>query len=634
MKQRLYRPSIGERLLLFWLHACGAPPSAAESYGQSRDAAPPASPTVQGPASSADTDTLPAATDPSTTPDTSSEDRPDSQSGRRIDEETPTAAPNASNTPQDAAATPEQAGEANSEPSSGTMSESEHSSARVSWIPSPPRALGMLAGFEAKYATDVNVYGSDMATSFQHDGQVVVLFGDTYNNPQGACDTKLGDNDDMVGTLPVARLEDMPQLDVLTESDDSGKFRPVRLFRSSGESVLLDEFKVPISGFSTGDTAYAFFQAQIPVRCASDNRSGGEECPKQEGVRCESNLSFCQPSPVSTPGLCEAGQPACLIGGCSRGAACIDTRSSQFDGSARGAAASVMSEVYLASARGDDLATYDVVGTWRTNVFSHLSARTVAHFSGTRSGADYGPGASDLLVWGRPAMHAEEGRQAHLYFATTPLPVSVSDGELELRYYAGLDARTGEPRWSDDAGEAAALSMDGEPGGDPSEVQAIVTLTTVSWLGDPVRQWVMMYGGDLPTNLLVDPVGTRAAPNTGAIVMRFADHPWGPWGAPLVHLVAGSPDVVGDAYGPGGIMFHEGCVDQPNARCARSDPYSLDLFAQCVMRPYRDPGRLYAPAIVDAYTHPNEQGGIDFTWAVSTWLPYAAYLLETSIHPE
>jgi hypothetical protein len=80
-------------------------------------------------------------------------------------------------------------------------------------------------------------------------------------------------------------------------------------------------------------------------------------------------------------------------------------------------------------------------------------------------------------------------------------------------------------------------------------------------------------------------------------------------------------------------MFHPQCVDQPPARCARSDAYGLDLTGRCVMQPIAAPGRLYAPALIDSYTRENALGGLDLTWAVSSWQPYAVYLMRTSIHP-
>lgn len=502
------------------------------------------------------------------------------------------------------------------------------------WRAAPPRKLGMLAGFEASYATpDVQVYGSDMAASFEHAGQVVMLFGDTYAAPDSACDTRLGENDDMVATLPLPYDGGLPKLQVLTEPTSATTFRRVSL-RHEQSAIVLDEFKVPIAGFSDGSSAFALFQPQQPVGCDVDSELASGGCPLQDGVQCLPNIASCQPAGVSVPVLCEPQQPICLLGGCPRSAACVDTLSSEYDGSPRGEAAAVLSTVYIGKAHADDLTAFDAIATWRTNKFSHPAARTVRHFSAATSGADYSPGHGDLLLWGRPGIYGEQGREARLYFATARLPLEESNGELHARYFAGLDDATGEPRWSDDAGAAVPLAMDGLPSGDPHEPQAIVGTTTVSWLGAPIQRWLMMYGGDLPSSLLGDPFVTHRSVNAGAIVMRLAEHPWGPWSPALVHLPAGSPNNIGDAYGPGGIMFHASCVDQPGARCARSDPYSLDLTGLCVMRPAPDPGRLYAPAIIDAYTRNNAQGGLDVTWAISTWLPYATYLMQTSFYPD
>jgi len=499
------------------------------------------------------------------------------------------------------------------------------------WVPSRPRKLGMLVGFDAEYATpNVKVFGSDLASSFEHAGKIVMLFGDTYGQPDAACNTMFGQNDDMAGTLPLERIAQMPKLAPVTEPASPDEFRRVQLFRA-GAPVLLDQFKVPMTGFSDGDAAYAVFQPQIPVRCEAEP---AQVCPERDGVLCVPDLSFCPPSPITTPAICEPQSPLCLVGSCTRGSACVDTRSSQYDGSARGNAASVLSEVYIARARGEDFASYDVVATWQTNLFSHAATRTVSRFTGSSADADYRHGYGALFVWGRPGMMAEQGRQARLYLATASLPLQEEeDGAFRPRYYAGSDERTGEPIWTENQARAVPLAMDGMANGNASEEQGIVNTTTVSWLPAPINKWVMMYGGDLPPHLLADAMGTRATPRNGSIVVRFAEHPWGPWSAPVEHLRAGSPDRVGDAYGPGGLMFHSDCMDVDAATCAPSHPYTLDLTGQCVMRASTELGRLYAPAIIDPYTRRNAQGGIDITWAISTWNPYAIYLMETSFDP-
>lgn len=497
-------------------------------------------------------------------------------------------------------------------------------------VATKPRVSTMLVGPTASYAApDTEVYGSDMATSFEYNGKVVVLFGDTFSSIENACDNMPRTNNDMVGTLPGELGAEPPKLDVV-RGPSSKTFQGLKAFQG-GASVNLSDFKIPIAGFSDGQVANVIFQAQLPVTCDPAAPVEQQGCPAQDGVQCIAELSSCEPATVSVPNLCEPASAVCLAGGCKKYDGCIDSHSSQYDGSKRGIAASIMSNVLFTKARGDDLATYDVVATWQTNKFAQPTVRPVKHFSGKTSDADYSFGSSDLLIWGRMAMHAEEGRQARLYFATVPLPLPASDSVLHPRYFAGSHEMTGQPIWTEDQAEAAALPMDGHINGDASEPQGIVTSTTLSWLGEPINRWVMMYGGDLPNVLLADPNGTRMTPHTGAIVMRFAEHPWGPWSPAVEHLPAGSPNVMGDAYGPGGIMFHPDCKDLPNAKCAPSDPVN---FALCNARPPNDLGRLYSPAIIDAYTRKNDQGGLDITWAVSTWVPYGAYLMQTSINPE
>lgn len=367
-----------------------------------------------------------------------------------------------------------------------------------SWVPSRPRKLGMLVGREAKYAVpNVKVFGSDLASSFAHAGKIVMLFGDTYGQPDAACSTMFGQNDDMAGTLPLERIEQMPKLAPVTQTAAPDEFQRVQLFRD-GSPVLLDQFKVPMTGFSDGNAAYAVFQPQLPVRCGEEPT---QVCPERDGVLCVPNISFCPPSPITTPAICEPQAPLCLLGACTRGSACVDTRSSQYDGSARGNAASILSEVFIARARGEDLASYDVTATWQTNLFSHAATRTVARFTGSGTDADYQPGHGALLIWGRPGMMAEQGRQARLYLATAALPLA--QGVFRPRYYAGSDEQTGEPIWTENQARAAPLAMDGMPNGNASEEQGIVNTTTVSWLPAPIARArsssvATKYTADLP----------------------------------------------------------------------------------------------------------------------------------------
>jgi hypothetical protein len=115
--------------------------------------------------------------------------------------------------------------------------------------------------------------------------------------------------------------------------------------------------------------------------------------------------------------------------------------------------------------------------------------------------------------------------------------------------------------------------------------------------------------------------------------MRFADHPWGPFSPPEPHVIPGSPLRIDDPVGPGGYLYDAKCVKSGSTACAQSDPHRpLDAVIGCPFAS-EDPGRLYAPNIIDNYTRPNADGGLDIIWNVSTWNPYAVKLFRTSIRP-
>jgi hypothetical protein len=494
------------------------------------------------------------------------------------------------------------------------------------WVLSAPRKVGLLVGREAKYPqAGLQVFGSDIGYTFEHSGKVLMLFGDTYARADSPCDTSTPHNDDMLATLPLQYRPGLPEFNAFTEPNAPTEFRKLQLIRD-GESIVLDAFKVPVTGFSDGTHAYAMFQTQAPVRC--DN---GATCPGQAGVMCVQGVTTCKPAPVTAPVTCELLSVLCTGKDCKIDA-CVDTRSATYDGTARGNAASVLSTVDIARQRTPDDTTFDSVVAWKTNMFSHPAARTVTKFTGMRAGSDYSHGYGSLLIWGRAGMAAEQGREARLYFATQSLPFQDAS-DFKPQYYAGFDTQSGEPRWSDDPGKAEPLALDGQPGGSPHEELAFVGTTNVSWLGAPVNRWILMYGGDVADFMLADPQGTRSRPNAGSIVVRFAEHPWGPWTVGVPHLSPGSPTEVGTPYGPGGIMFHPSCKDAPNAPCARADAYSLNLLGMCIASS-TDQGRLYAANTIDSYTRKNDRGGLDISWTVATWSPYTVVAFESSLIPK
>lgn len=198
------------------------------------------------------------------------------------------------------------------------------------------------------------------------------------------------------------------------------------------------------------------------------------------------------------------------------------------------------------------------------------------HGRGPRRGndADYAPGSDALLVWGRPGFTGEQGRQAQLYLAVQDLPLRKgASGELRSRprFFAGC-SKSGRPRWSRREGKAAPLALDGVAGGSPHEAQPQVLQMGIGWLGAPLGRWVMLYGGDLADYLLADPGADSPGPSPGAVRIRFAEQPWGPWSVAQAHLVPGDFAEAGDPFGPGGVLFHPECSDLGPVLCTDSDP--------------------------------------------------------------
>jgi hypothetical protein len=144
----------------------------------------------------------------------------------------------------------------------------------------------------------------------------------------------------------------------------------------------------------------------------------------------------------------------------------------------------------------------------------------------------------------------------------------------------------------------------------------------------------MLYGGDLADYLLADPAGQRPGSHPGALRIRFADQPWGPWTPPEPHLRPGRPDVVGDPGGPGGVLFHNLCMGVGADICAPGDPTRPPDFFLPGCPSFGaafDIGRFYAPNVIDAYTRVAGPTTLDLLWNVSTWNPYAVVLMRTRI---
>jgi hypothetical protein len=504
---------------------------------------------------------------------------------------------------------------------------------------SAPRRVAALVGPGSAVAQGLQLYGTDLGLSFEHKGKLFMLFGDTWSSADDICQQARPQQDDTLATIPLEYTGTTPVPSFATKDDAAGEPSNIHLYRGN-DSLALGYGQAPIAGFSDGQHSFAFFERLVPVTCDDDTvANGSAACVPGSASFCSKELGLCQPDYLSFPVACDLNQDMCLPGQtCVATALCVDPTSSQYDdGHFGGQSAALTFQTELGAARDANVADYDSVLAWHTNKFSQPAVRTVRRFVGGPGDNDYRPGADTLFVWGRPGYVAEQGRQAALYLMAHHLPLQLdAAGRLrfEPQYFAGLDAVSGSPTWSSNESDAQPLSLDGQVGGSSYEEIPILGPVGMAWLPEPISRWMMMYGGDLADYLLIDPASSRTANAPGSIVVRFAEQPWGPFSFPSVHLAPGSPLREGDPYGPGGYLYHPDCVDQGTAQCARSDPRRpLDTAIDGCPIAFPDPGRLYAPNIIDNYMRPTADGGLDVVWNVSTWNPYGVQLLETTLHP-
>jgi hypothetical protein len=506
----------------------------------------------------------------------------------------------------------------------------------------PPELVGPLVGPEARPIAGLKLFGTDLGHTFVHGGRHTILFGDTMPYATFYCDDHDPMQDDSLATLPLSPPNGVPPLSFVTTPGDPSQYATLHLTRG-GTLLPTGLGSTPNTGFSDGQHAFTVM-GHLELTTCQGSGTSALGCDSEAGLTCTHDVGTCSPMLGNVPTVCDtATAEGCVLGQrCvpSDQGYCVDLTSSTYDGTVSGARFVIAHNTELAVQRDDDPAAFDSVYTFASTKFSGVVARTVSRISDERRDDDFSPGTGALLVWGRPAFSQENGRQSQLYLFkhTLPLPVS-SDGTVafEPQFFAGVDPESGEPRWSGAQRDAVGIAMDGKRNGSPSEPTIVVNQFTLSWLGPPVNKWMMLYGGDVPDGLLVDPNAANAQGTRGPVRVRFADWPWGPFSPAQVYLSPGSPSTRGDPYGPGGFLYNVACQDQPDAPCARTDPVrpADSVVPGCPTPAIQlDIGRLYGVNIIDAYTQADPEGGLAVAWNVSTWNPYGVVLMRSRVaHP-
>jgi hypothetical protein len=509
--------------------------------------------------------------------------------------------------------------------------------------------LGPFTGHHAALHPDnqragIEYYGTDLGWTYVHQGQIHFLFGDTWKNDRGEPVTRT--HDDTFGTIP---LSEWPSGALISSSSiPRVKFAT----RADGQLATLDTgvpaegLKTPVGAFSSGEREFAIFITGKPQACRVDSDCSG-------GFTCETSVGFLGERPGIPAGLtlaCEEGSTACISDTLFDAAnkpigetgLCADKTSSLWTDSPSGRTSATTMEHIVAVRDQSDPAKYRKLQSWHTNKFINVAMRTVDEFDPTRgvgrASQDYRNAKSTLepnrrvLLWGRPEFIGVNAKNQSLsmYFAYADLPKEPSL-TWSLHYFSGTDER-GRPRFSASERDATPVDLDAAQRGVQSrELHDIVQHMSVVWI-EALQRWVMFYGGginDVPSPPLAPTCGLleifarteckNVDMGNGAIRLRTANDPWGPWSPPQDLLVAGDAKrrPLEKQYAAGGLLHHPDCVGE---RCQSRSP-SLQQG---------DYGWLYGANIIEPWITADDTG-VDVIWNASTWNPYRIVLLKTRL---
>jgi len=521
-------------------------------------------------------------------------------------------------------------------------------------LPAGTEVIGPFTGHYAPLHPDnlaprIKYYGTDLGWSYEHAGKIHFLFGDTNATES---DDRIqastgGVFDDCFGTIDLAEWPDpariSPQNIPLIKlgqnpgTDEASAINP---------GHAMEGFKTPIGGFSNGSREFGIFYTSKPRACRADADCGsdlgcdtglgfvGEPWTNDKGgtFGCIDDSPGCAPDPLTDT----AGTPVTGSG------LCIDKTSSFYADTDAGRIGAIAMKHLVGIRSTSDPRLYTDTRTWLTNKFANAAARMASDFDPSRGAggkADYRPakgvgGKSSVFLWGRPGFIgiAAAGRPLGLYFAYANLPPG-PEFSWTLNYFTGLDAN-GAPRFSRNERDAVAIDLDSTRDGvQPGEAHDIVDQMSLSWV-EPLNKWLMLYGGGM-VNIPAPPVlpncgvlefftrsdCVKVVMGNGAIRMRSADHPWGPWSPAQDVLVGGDPNRIPleYQYAPGGVLRHPACT-APN--CV-THTHSMEASPN-------EYGFLYGANIIEQWTRPAGDG-VDVIWNASTWDPYRVVLLRTRI---
>jgi hypothetical protein len=443
----------------------------------------------------------------------------------------------------------------------------------------------------------VKVFGTDLGWTYEHNGTVTMIFGDSWQRID-IC--PLQPSDDSLATLAVppndwpgysahASLPDSQCPELTFALDAKGtSFAPIELKRWDGVAVPLGPNQTPVTAFHDGQREWALFIVAGGQVCSRADAMNGATCP--------------------TTYSAQAADLVCgLLGALPL---CHDPTSTKRDAGTQA--------YYLHIAERTGPTSYVTRAMFLTNKYLNITARAVRAFDPSNPQRnDYTPGTGALLMWGRPGFdELSHDGEAPPYFMYHSLPFQLAGDRItfEPRYLRNVSG--GVPSFSTSQAEATPLyTGEFEP----------VNHAAVSYLGQ-LERWLMVYGGNSVDFVNQDGTAGQTQPIPGALYARFSTQPWGPWSNPEPILTEEqvAQDMVCGKRAPAG------CLPPPTPRIRPACIEAADPHGG---------GALYGANIIDTMTRSSraETGrgpAVDVFWNVSTWHPYSVVLVKTHIESE
>ncbi len=477
--------------------------------------------------------------------------------------------------------------------------------------------LGPIIGPARPYS---GYYGTDLGFSSPWyvaggSSYQILLFGDTYTNANGATPA----NNDAVGYFVTAPIG---------TSSVSLSFAGMAQVHDQVTGTLLDMGggKTPVTSFYTAaNTPYGVFNQGAHQACTSSSQCNGLFCDTSMGagiggLACwiphSANGAACQHiQGNANMGLC-IDQTSSMIGFADpSGAAGYvpvpagPTFADPMDGNKMRSEAgkiyalATVQNIGAASTALNNYVTYPFI----TNKFLNVSTRASVSdtvFSRPTSTST----TATIWAWGKPNFFSNSlhGGRSELYLAKAVSPVITAP--ISFQYY------TSSGTWSSSQANAAPLQTDVAWEDGAAGDMGITYLDNLVLPDGPnhtnkTGQWVMLYGGGVPPvwAAVFGGVVTDMPATAGAIKMRTAPYPWGPWSAPQTVLAPTDP-----------VIFSTFCNFLTGASC---NPSTLPIWQNTQ-------GALYASQIVEAWDASTATTA-DLGWFVSLWNPYQVQEIKT-----